>query len=271
MSTTKALTCAPCVSSRVFWSQPASQRAVAFGELRRTAPVSFQAPPDFGAGGTGPGFWAVMRHADVVSVSRNPALFCSSQGVGFGDTPDLLEYNASFVVMDPPRHTALRRVVSGAFTPRRVAQLEDRIGAEADRIVDEFVERGNGDVVEDFSRKLPLWTICEMLGVPESMRSRLSSAVEALIAGQGPRVADGEVTSGTVELKAGMDLHRIARALIADRRAHPADDILSALVHSELDGEPLSRPGSQEHLRALHHGWDRDDQAYHELRHETVR
>ena len=240
MSTTRASTYAPCVSSRTFWSQPASQRALAFEELRRRAPVSFQAPPDFGAGEAGPGFWAVVRHEDVVSVSRNPALFCSSQGVGFGDTPDLLAFNASFVVMDPPRHTTLRRVVNGAFTPKRIAQLEDRIGAEAERIVDEFVERGNGDVVEDFSRKLPLWTICEVLGVPESMRLKLSSAVEALIAGQESEVAPRGDNSGTIALQAGMALHRIARTLIADRRAHPGDDILSALVHSELDGEPLS-------------------------------
>ena len=133
------------------------------------------------------GFWAVTRHEDVVHVSRTPEIFCSGQGVGLGDVPiDLLELNASFLVMDAPRQTALRRVVSGAFTPRRVGQLQDQIQSEARRIVDEFVESGGGDVVQDFARKLPLWTISEMMGVPESMRSDLYSAAEAQMTAQDP-------------------------------------------------------------------------------------
>ena len=241
MSITKPATCVPCVSSSTFWAQPPPQRALAFEELRRTAPISFQEPPDFGMAGASPGFWAITRHEDVVAVSRNPELFCSGQGVELGDTPvELLELNASFVVMDPPRHTALRQVVSSAFTPRRIAQLKDRIEAEADRIVDEFVETGSGDVVEDFSRKLPLWTICEMLGVPESMRPQLASAVEALSAAQGPNFEDLAQNDGTAALGAGMAIHRIAATILADRRLRPRDDILSSLVHSELDGEPLS-------------------------------
>jgi cytochrome P450 len=228
----------PSVSSLTFWSQPAPQRALAFEELRRIAPVSYQEPPDSGVG-AGPGFWAITRHSDVVSVSRRPHLFCSGQGVGFADTPELLEYNKSFVVMDPPSHTMLRRVVSGAFTPRKVAQLGDRIGAEAERIVDAFVESGGGDVVEDFSKKLPLWTICEMLGIPESMRTQLSSATEALSTGQEHELASDVEHDATIALQAGMAIHRIARAVIADRRSHPGDDIFSALVHCTIDGQPL--------------------------------
>jgi cytochrome P450 len=232
---------APDVSSFSFWSQPAAQRSFTFEQLRRTAPVSFQKPPDFGAVGDSPGFWAVTRHADVITVSRNPDLFCSSQGIGMGDTSaDMLELNASFPVMDPPQLTALRRVVSGAFTPKRVAQLEHRIAVEAEHIVDEFVENGGGDVVEGFSRKLPLWTICEILGVPESMRARLSVSAEALIAADDQATTEKEEGRGPTALKAGMDIHRMARALIADRRSNPGDDVLSDLVHSTLDGEPLS-------------------------------
>jgi cytochrome P450 len=187
------------------------------------------------------GFWAVTRHEDVVSVSRDPDLFCSSKGIGMGDTPaDILEQTEALPLMDPPRLTALRRVVSGAFTPKRVAQLEDRIGAEANKIVDDFVERGGGDVVEDFARRLPLWTICEILGLPEPMRAQLAPAAEALIAAEDQLDEGRTENGGTVALKAGMDLHRMARRVIKDRRSNPGDDILSALVHSELDGEPLS-------------------------------
>lgn len=240
MSITKAAVGVPCVSSSAFWAQPASQRAFAFEQLRRTAPVSFQRPPDFGRVGASHGFWAITRHEDVVSVSRNPDLFCSSQGVELGDTPaDLLELNSSFVVMDPPRHTAVRRVVNGAFTPKRVAQLKERIEAEAERVVDEFIETGDGDVVEDFSKKLPVWTICEILGVPESLRPRLASAAEVLLA-QGSKFESSPEIDDSAALRAGLVIHRIAAALLADRRLRPRDDILSGLVHSELDGEPLS-------------------------------
>jgi cytochrome P450 len=240
VSTTKSSAGVRSIASLAFWSQSASERGRTFAELRRQAPVSFQEPLESGVTGTSPGFWAVTRHADVVSVSRNSELFCSSQGVGMNDTPVDLESKASFLVMDPPRQTAMRRVVNGAFTPKRVTQLQDRIGAEATRIVDEFVDGGRGDVVEDFSRKLPLWTICEILGVPESMRLALSTATELLIHAQDAGFSGRAKDGGMGALKAGAAIHRMARALIADRRAHPGDDILSALVHSELDGEPAS-------------------------------
>jgi cytochrome P450 len=231
----------PSVSSLAFWSQPQSSRASTFAELRRSVPVSFQEPSDFGMVRSARGFWAVTRHADVVHVSRNPDLFCSGRGVGLGDVPvDLLELNASFLVMDAPRHTALRRVVSGAFTPKRIAQLQDRIRAEATRIVDEFVEHGGGDVVQDLARKLPLWTISEMMGVPESMRSDLYSAAEAQIASQDPEFAGDAKEHATMAVEAATTMHRIAAELLEARRTDPADDILSTLVHSELDGQPLS-------------------------------
>jgi cytochrome P450 len=177
----------------------------------------------------------------VVSVSRNPELFCSSGGIGMGATPaDILDLTAALPLMDPPRLTTVRRALSGAFTPRRVGQLRHRIGVEAQRIVDEFIEFGGGEVVEDFSRKLPIWTISEMLGIPDSMRDQLSTAAEALVASEDHEFEGRTDNGGTAALKAGMDLHRMARALIKDRRANPGDDILSALVHTKVDGNPLS-------------------------------
>ena len=158
-----------------------------------------------------------------------------------GDTPaDVLELTNALPLMDPPRLTTVRRVVSGAFTPKRVAQLKLRIDTQAARIVDEFVERGEGEVVNDFSRKLPLWTISEMLGLPESMREQLTPLAEVLFAAEDHDSAVRTDNDGTAALKAGMDLHRMARALIKDRRSHPEDDIFSALVHTEFDAEPLS-------------------------------
>ena len=165
-----------------FWSRPATERGEVFAELRRTDPVSRQPPAVMGRS-----FWALTRHADIQYVSRTPELFCSGQGVGLGEIPpEILELNASFLVMDDPKHTQLRRLVSSAFTPRRIAALDEAITAQATRIVDEFVERGSGDVVEHLSTKLPLWTISTMMGVPESMRSEFREAAEAQVAAQDP-------------------------------------------------------------------------------------
>lgn len=233
----------PTISRRAFWSRPAPERAAAFAELRRSAPVSLQPPSDFGLGRGGE-FWAVTRHEDVQHVSRTPELFCSGQGVGLGDVPiELLELNASFLVMDAPRHAKLRRIVSGAFTPRRVAQLDAEITVQAAAIVDEFVERGGGDVVADLAMRLPLWTICTMMGIPEEMRSELYRAAEAQIAATDPEFSASDAEAGALAVEAAMTMHRLAGELVAARRAQPGDDILSALVHSAVEGEPL---GDQE-------------------------
>jgi cytochrome P450 len=227
------------LSTMAFWAKPASERAATFAELRRTEPVSFHEPTQFGLVPQEKGFWALTRHAEVQHVSRTPQTFCSGQGVGLGDVPiELLELNASFLVMDAPRHTALRRVVSGAFTPRRVAALTDAIEGEATRIVDRFVEAGGGDVVRDLSMHLPLWTISNMLGVPESLRAELYEAAEGQLAAQDPEY--GQDDAITFAIESATTMHRIAGELVAARRSEPGDDILSALVQAELDGEPLS-------------------------------
>jgi cytochrome P450 len=231
----------PGISSLEFWSRPAAERAAVFTELRRTSPVSFQEPSDVGRRQSGRGFWAVTTHADVEYVSRHADLFCSGKGVGLGEVPlDLLDLNASFLVMDNPRHMALRRIVVGAFTPKRIAMLQDGIDTEAGRIVDEFVDRGGGDVVQDLARKLPLWTISEMMGIPESLRGELTSAAEAQIQSQDPEIGGTGNSGATVAVAAARTMHAIAADVLEARRADPGDDILSALVQAELDGEPLT-------------------------------
>jgi cytochrome P450 len=228
------------ISSQAFWSRPSRDRAATFAELRRRAPVSFQEPSPFDLV-PGRGYWAVTRHADVQHVSRTPELFCSGQGIGMADIPpEVLELNASFLVMDAPRHTKLRRIVSGAFTPRRVAQLEEAITAEASRIVDEFVDRGGGDVVELLSARLPLWTISTMLGVPEEARPELHRAAELQVAAQDPEFQPEGTDAMSVLIEASMTMHRIAAELVAEKRARPTDDVLSALVQAEVDGEALA-------------------------------
>jgi cytochrome P450 len=153
---------------------------------------------------------------------------------------EVMELNASFLVMDAPRHTKLRRVVSGAFTPKQVAWLNEAIAGEATRIVDEFIDQGGGEAVHDLAMKLPLWTISAMLGVPECMRPAMYDAAEIFLAAQDSEFIPPDGDMSTVMLDAAVTMHRIAADLIAARRSQPSDDVLSTLVHSQLDGEPLS-------------------------------
>ena len=229
------------VSSQAFWSRPFQDRAATFAELRRTAPVSFQEPSDLGLTPQTKGFWAVTRHADVVHVSRTPEVFCSGRGVGLGEAPvELLELNASFLVMDPPRHTEMRRIVSRAFTPRRVAELDEAITAQATRAVDGFVDSGGGEVVGGLSTNVPLWTISTMMGVPEHLRQELFDAAEGQIEASDPEIAARGIDGASVAVQSAMTLHRIAAELVEERRAAPTDDILSTLVASEVDGRALT-------------------------------
>jgi cytochrome P450 len=229
------------IADKSFWAHPATERVATWAALRRDAPVSFTTPSNAGLVRSAVGHWAVTRHADVQHVSRHPEIFVSGQGVGLSNVPqDLLELNASFLVMDAPRHTELRRVVSGAFTPRQVSRLESAIKAQANHFVDQFADAGGGDVVTDLAMKLPLWTISHMMGIPEEMQLEFYQAAEAQIAAQDPDFAMEGKTAIQVAVEAATTLHRMAAEMAAIRRSQPADDIWSTLVHSQFAGAPLS-------------------------------
>ena len=130
-----------------------------YAELRRSRPVC-QVDPG--------GLWAITRHADIRRISRDPATFCSGKGVMFFDAPpEMFEATTSFIAMDAPRHTKLRGLVSSAFTPRRVARLEENIAANAERVVSELLEHKEGDFVQVCAKQLPMLTIGEMIGVAD--------------------------------------------------------------------------------------------------------
>ena len=217
------------LSTREFWSRPVNDRAEVFARLRREAPVSFQPPLEFAMFPFEQGYWAVTSYDDVVSVSRQPEVFSSARGITLEDLPvEILEMIGGFILMDPPRHDELRRVVSKAFTPRRVAALEEGIRQQAKRFVAEFVERADRDTVADLAVKLPLWTLSEMLGVPDELRPQIDNAVHLLDEAQGASIEGVLAIVG------------VANELAAARRAQPADDLVSVLVESEFEGEKLS-------------------------------
>jgi len=230
------------LSSMAFWSTTAVERDRSFAVLRRERPVSWHRPPEnpllpVDAAG---GFWAVVRHADVVAVSKDPQTFCSGRGVIYGDAPaELLEASQSFLAMDAPRHTKLRRLVAAAFTPRRVATIDAQIRGQARAIVDELIERGDCDAVEHISRRLPMWTIAEMMGVAPEVRDPYTSMANRMVAAADPEVAAGSDPL-TVIVECIMGLTGMALELAAARRARGADDLMTALVEAEVDGDRLT-------------------------------
>jgi cholest-4-en-3-one 26-monooxygenase len=204
----------------------------AFDALRANDPVHWHPEPD------GPGFWAVTRHADVVAVSRDSETYSSELGCTFIDTQTdeaLAQMRLTILNMDPPKHNRYRRLVSKGFTPRVVAQLEEQIRTRAERIVDDVCERGECEFVEDVAAKLPLEIICEMIGLPESDWQRMFEISNTVVAFDDPEYqANPEVGAA-----AATEIYLYCNAIADDRRANPRDDLMTALVQAELDGDRL--------------------------------
>ena len=148
----------------------------ALARLRRDTPVAWVAEVPVLGWPKGPGFWLVLRHADVESVLTRPKLFSSTLGatqIRDPATPQALGYVRRMMLnMDPPEHSRLRRLLSRSFTPRAVAQLEDRIRGHARAICDRVLTgpRGECDFAKDLAADLPLLALADILGVPEQDR-----------------------------------------------------------------------------------------------------
>lgn len=231
------------LSSRAFWSTTAAQRERSFAVLRAERPVSWHPPvedslmhdPD------DHGYWAVTRRHDIVMVSRNNAAFRSGQGVMFENVPvELLEASQSFLAMDPPRHTKLRKLVSAAFTPRQIRRIEDSIKSNAEAVVAELRAAGSGvDFVEHCAKQLPVRTLSDMVGIPDSERQQVAQAADALVSWADPVYLAGRHPL-QVLIENQTYLHEVAGALAVERRKRPGDDLFSALVNAEVDGDRLT-------------------------------
>lgn len=230
------------VSSTTFWAGTAETREQSFARLRADEPVSWQRPAD---GGLMPiedddGYWGITRHADISEVSHHPEIYCSGQGVQLENVPEMfLEATQSFLAMDAPRHTLLRRLVSSAFTPPRVRTIEDQIRRQATRIVDELLDTGDCDFVHAVSAQLPMWTIYEMVGLPEEQRESVAQAADLLVSSNDESVRDDrdplEIVNDATQtlIIAGLELAE-------SRRGTPADDLMTSLVAAEVDGHRLT-------------------------------
>ncbi|TRW79858.1 cytochrome P450 [Mycolicibacterium sp. 018/SC-01/001] len=231
------------LSSRAFWATTARERERSFAVLRAERPVSWHPPVEDSlmADPDDPGFWALTRRDDIVAVSRDNDTFLSGKGVLFENVPEeLLEASQSFLAMDPPRHTLLRKLVSAAFTPRQVRRIEDSIKANARTIVEELRDAGSGaDFVKHCAKELPIRTLSDMVGIPEAERQQVAHAADAMVSWADPVFLAGRPPL-EVLFEAQMYVHQVANRLAAERRENPGDDFFSALVNAEVDGDRLS-------------------------------
>lgn len=202
-----------------------------FDLLRREAPVFWHPEPD------GPGFWAVTKHADVRTVSHDWETFSSELGATFIPTQEeetLAQLRLSILNMDPPMHNRARRLVSKAFTPRMIAKLVDEIERRAAAVIDSVIDRGECDFVEDIAAQVPVQMICEMIGLePEQWPRMFEISNDVIGARNDPEYAEVDAAAAAAEIYALCD------AVAEDRRVNPRDDLMTALVQAEIDGERL--------------------------------
>ena len=231
----------------------------ALARLRRQSPVVWVAEIPVLGWPAGPGFWLVLRHADVESVLARPQLFSSSLGatqIRDPATPQALGYVRQMMLnMDPPDHSRLRRLLSRSFTRRAVAQLEHRIRGHARAVCDRVftAPRGDCDFAKDVAADLPLLTLAEVLGVPPQDRWLLFDWSNRVIGYQDPDYASSaefDPAAGTPlarqalalrpvhdgrmpdpRTREGMpDLYAYAHLLAEEKRRHPGDDVMSILL-----------------------------------------
>ena len=230
------------ISPVAFWAATAEEREGTFRQLREQRPISWH-PPLEGAlmPPENDGVWVCTTHDLIAEVSKHPELFCSGQGFQFEEVPDdILEAAGSFLGMDAPRHGALRKLVSAAFTPKQVAKIHDQIKRQASTIVDDLLTTTEGDFVTQVSKRLPMWTIYEMMGLDdEDKRNEAAHHADGMVSWADEDVAAGR-EPGEVLNDALVNLLMLGMELAAERRENPRNDLMTNLVNAEVDGTKLT-------------------------------
>ncbi len=195
------------------------------------------------------GFWAVTRHADLITVSRDTDTYSSAVGhIQIYDIDeDALEARASMIDLDPPIHTRLRRLVSSVFTPRHVEDYRNAIRSRVGSCLDQLLAAGGGDWVTTVAAPIPIGVICELVGVPEADHDYLIELSDHLVAGTSNEPLDPGAYGNTTDLRllpfnspAAYAMAKYATDLCDERRRRPADDLITKLIEAEVDGERLT-------------------------------
>ena len=215
-----------------------------FAWLRDHAPVHRHAEAD-----GGPGYWAVTRYEDIRAISRNHAVFSNEPSIMIADPPSMADASAAdgapeladaplaedkmMLMCDPPHQTQLRRIVSGAFTPKAARGMKPRVERLATEIVDEVIERGECDFVADVAGELPSYVIAELLGLPLDDGRKLYQLTETIHSAT-------DAVGREAQMAAGIEMLGYAARVAAEKRANPGDDLATRLLHAEVDGHRLS-------------------------------
>lgn len=225
-----------------FWAKPWAERSAAFATLRRENPIAYFPEPIVEPFPEGPGYFAITKMQDVLEISRRPEIFCSGQGaVSILDMPaEMNEFYGSLISMDDPRHARLRKIVSGTFTPRMLANVLEDVEKTARTVVDGIVDKGQVDFVSEVSMPFPLLVILDMMGIPHSEFDTVLAQSNIILSGGDPEFIPEGVDPISAFLEAGATLAGLLNELAVLRRTNPTDDLLSALVNTEVDGEQLS-------------------------------
>jgi cholest-4-en-3-one 26-monooxygenase len=209
-----------------------------FAELRKTAPVWWNAQPPGATVFDDGGYWVISRHEDIRSISRdNEKWSTNAKGVVMrlpdATTAEQLDVTKALLINhDAPEHTRLRKLISRLFTPRAVVTLEAKLAASAHEIVRSAAEKDTGNFVDDIAMRLPLQAIADLIGVPEADRDRLYHWTNAIMNTDDPDFDDDPMA-------AHVELMGYAYAMAEDRRRCPADDIVTRLIEADVDGDAL--------------------------------
>lgn len=221
-----------------------------FERLRTDDPVSWWDEHDGGSG-----FWAVTRYDDLLTVSRQPELFSSAQGITLEEMdPDDFEARRNMLEYDPPEHTRYRRLVSKPFSRREVYAYEHAIRMLARDVVDRALAPASAggsvtlDYVEEVAKQLPMRMLGRLLGVPDDDGPWLVERGDALLGNFDPDFTDHPIgLTDTDEFKsvpfrspAALDLYRYAERQAAQRREHPTDDVITDLLAPTIEGDRLT-------------------------------
>ncbi|HWJ09814.1 MAG TPA: cytochrome P450 [Nocardioides sp.] len=208
-----------------------------FRALRANEPIRWiEQPPHARAGFLDTGYWACTRHQEVREISKDNDNWSTAENgviIRFAEdmTRDQVEVQRAMLIHhDPPDHTKMRGIVSRGFTPRAIAGLKENLRARAYEIVQEAVDRGAGDFVEDLAAELPLEAIADFLGVPQEDRKKIFEWSNSMMGYDDPDNTSDPAT-------ASMELLVYFDALANERRANPQDDIVTKLVSVGQDDD----------------------------------
>ncbi len=238
------------LSAKDFWWATMDEREKTFAVLRKERPITWQPPFEDGLieEPEDYGYWAITTHRHLVEVTRRPEDFLSAPSILMENLPvQVIEAAQSIIAMDPPRHTALRRLLASAFTPKQMRRIEDQIRANAAMVVDNLIAKakaspdGEVDFVSECASLLPMHNINDMMGIPDGQRQEAAEWMMKATSWGDPEYA-GETKDDAITMlfDALVYMHDLAEELIEDRRANPGPDLFSSLAVAEVEGERLS-------------------------------